>query len=57
MAQEDVGVSFVSSLAQITGADLAASVDPAGSVMRGGKKGTMPGHESPETADPPSFNA
>lgn len=27
------------------------------SVMRGAKKGTMPGHESPETADPPSFNA
>ncbi|NCB26084.1 MAG: 4Fe-4S binding protein [Bacteroidia bacterium] len=27
------------------------------SVMRVGKKGTMPGHESPETADPPSFNA
>ena len=36
MAQEDVGVSFVSSLAQITGADLAASVGPTGSVMLGG---------------------
>ena len=36
VAQSDIGISFVNSLAQITGADVAASIDASGSLARGG---------------------